>query len=97
LEATTVDTLLESHTLQPPQYQGLHLYDEAKPIVSSTLLGMIFFSTSVLSFLLSHSLLPGVVPLFIYLFVYLLGPVDYMALDPTFGSFTLLELVSHYE
>jgi hypothetical protein len=32
--------------------------------------------------------------IFIYLFIYLLG-LGTIALDPTFGSFTLLELVSH--
>jgi len=96
LEATTFDTLLESRTLhQPPQYQGLHLYDEAKPIVSSALSGCDFFS-QLLSFLFS-SLIPFCLVLFLYLFIYLLGPVDYMALDPTFGSFTLFKLVSHYE
>jgi hypothetical protein len=57
-----------------------------KPIVSSALSGVFFPGLLSLSFFFPHSLC---LVFFLYLFIYL-------ALDPTFGSFTLLELVSHY-
>jgi len=47
-----------------------------------------FFSTSVLSFLFSHSLLPGVVPLFIYLFI---GSCGLYGIGSNFWKFYIIQ------